>query len=359
MRICLVSVEIFAWGKYGGFGRATRLIGRELKRRGVEVYAVVPRRGDQRPAEELDGIRVLGFTPYNLLEAFHLYREIGADIYHSQEPSMGTYLAMKAMPGSKHLVTFRDQRLLKNWWVEFTLPSFNHLQVISNWLYEDNPFVYRAVRQADGWYAASHLASEQAKLKYRIQRSPEFLPTPVSMPSRVEKSERPTVCFVSRWDRRKRPERFLELARQIPQVHFIATGEGRDQHWDLRLRKKYKDVPNLEMTGFIDQFDGQGLSNILGKSWVLVNTSVRESLPNSFIEAAAHRCAILSAVDPDGFASRFGRHVEDDQFVQGMADLLENNRWQELGLQAYQYVNETFAIEKSIDQHLHVYRSLL
>jgi len=34
MRVCLISVEIFAWGKYGGFGRATRLIGRELAKRG-------------------------------------------------------------------------------------------------------------------------------------------------------------------------------------------------------------------------------------------------------------------------------------------------------------------------------------
>ena len=41
MRICLISVEIFAWGKYGGFGRATRTIGRELAQRGHEVFAVV------------------------------------------------------------------------------------------------------------------------------------------------------------------------------------------------------------------------------------------------------------------------------------------------------------------------------
>lgn len=66
MRICLISVEIFAWGKYGGFGRATRLIGRELVKRGVEVYAVVPRRNEQRPVEDLDGIRVLGFEPRDL-----------------------------------------------------------------------------------------------------------------------------------------------------------------------------------------------------------------------------------------------------------------------------------------------------
>jgi hypothetical protein len=44
-------VEIFAWGKYGGFGRATRIIGRELVKRGYEVYAVVPRRPGQKPVE--------------------------------------------------------------------------------------------------------------------------------------------------------------------------------------------------------------------------------------------------------------------------------------------------------------------
>ena len=55
MRICLISVEIFAWGKYGGFGRATRTLAREFAKRGHEVFAVVPRRRGQMPAERLDG----------------------------------------------------------------------------------------------------------------------------------------------------------------------------------------------------------------------------------------------------------------------------------------------------------------
>ena len=33
MKVCLISTEIFAWGKYGGFGRATRMIGGELVKR--------------------------------------------------------------------------------------------------------------------------------------------------------------------------------------------------------------------------------------------------------------------------------------------------------------------------------------
>ena len=72
MRICLISVEIFAWGKFGGFGRATRLIGRELAKRGHEVLAIVPRRQDQGQVEILDGITVLGFSPWQPFAASKL-----------------------------------------------------------------------------------------------------------------------------------------------------------------------------------------------------------------------------------------------------------------------------------------------
>lgn len=40
MKICLISVEIFAWEKYGGFGRSTRMIGRELVRHGVFISSL-------------------------------------------------------------------------------------------------------------------------------------------------------------------------------------------------------------------------------------------------------------------------------------------------------------------------------
>ena len=123
MRICLISVEIFAWGKYGGFGRATRAIGRELAARGHTVFAVVPRRQGQRPVELLDGITVLGFSPWAPWTAARLLRDCDADIYHSCEPSFGTYLALQVMPDRKHMVTFRDPRDARDWKMEYDLPS--------------------------------------------------------------------------------------------------------------------------------------------------------------------------------------------------------------------------------------------
>ena len=120
---------------------------------------------------------------------------------------------------------------------------------------------------------------------------------------------------MGRLDRRKRPELFLDLARQFPAVRFICVGASNDPGWDAQLHARYGGQANLEMRGFVDQFKGDELSRILGESWIIINTSAREGLPNSMIEAAAHRCAVLSSVNPDDFATGFGRHVEDDDFA--------------------------------------------
>lgn len=359
MRICFICVEIFAWGKYGGFGRATRTIGRELAKRGIEVFAVVPRRKGQKPVEELDGITVLSFPSYFPWSSKGIYRICDADIYHSQEPSFGTYIAMKEMPNRKHIVTFRDPRDLQDWKMEYELPSLSKLQVLSNYLYENNFLVKRAVRRADGVFCIAKYLIPKVKSMYCLRYDPSFLPTPVAVLDKVEKAATSTVCFLARLDRRKRPEIFLELAGKFPHVKFIVVGKSRDEKWDAYLRNTYSNLPNLEMPGFIDQFSSDLHSQILEKSWIMVNTATREALPNAFLEAAAHSCAILSAVDPDGFASHFGYYAKDGNFSKGLDFLLENQRWKERGEQGYKYVKETFETSLAIDQHIAFYEQIL
>ena len=62
------------------------------------------------------------------------------------------------------------------------------------------------------------------------------------------------------------------------------------------------------MLGFVDQFSNpEQHSRILKESWIMVNTSTKEALPNNnFLEALAHKCAILAGLDyRDGFAASF------------------------------------------------------
>jgi glycosyltransferase involved in cell wall biosynthesis len=185
------------------------------------------------------------------------------------------------------------------------------------------------------------------------------LPTPVEVPSMVRKASQPTVCYLARWDRRKRPHLFFDLVERFPGVRFLAVGRSRDAAYDRELRERYSHLPNLELVGFVDQFDSEELSAILGRSWIVVNTAAREGLPNAFLEAAAHRCAILSEVDPDGFASRFGARVEAADFAGGLDWLLEHDRWRERGARGQAHVREIFELNRAVDDHLAVYDDLL
>ena len=175
----------------------------------------------------------------------------------------------------------------------------------------------------------------------------------------IVKSNQPTVCFLARWDKRKKPELFFQLAKSFPEIKFIAIGKGRNNNYDRYLRNKYSGLKNLTMTGFINQFETDELSKILETSWILVNTATREGLPNAFLEALAHKCAILSSLNPENVTESFGYYVKDDNFKNGLAWLLGNDNWRIKGELGQKYVIENYELNKAIERHIGVYENLL
>jgi glycosyltransferase involved in cell wall biosynthesis len=357
MKVCFIVSEFFGWGKYGGYGSATRVLATELARRGLRVTVVTPARGTQPRREEVDGVTVLSCPAHAIGTQLELLRACGADVYHSQEPSLTTWLAMKSAPASAHLVTCRDTRVSADWLIELRSWLLDgSFRTVLTLPYESNPLVTRAVRSADAVFCPNEFSRPIAQRRYRLTALPGFLPTPVRPPTLpVRKAEQPTVCFVGRWDRRKRPEIFFQLARQFPDVHFVALGQARTPKQTERLRRRYGAVNNLELRGFVDQFSSDGLEQTLSRSWILVNTALREGLPRSFLEAAAFKCAILSRVDPEGFASKFGHRVQHDDFAGGLRRLLLQGDWRRRGEEGHGYVMSKYAFEPSINRHLEAY----
>lgn len=360
MKICFICTELFAWGKYGGIGRATRTIGRELVKRGIEVFAVIPRRNDQKEFEILDGIKVHSFPIYNPFLTNKIFKDINADIYHSEEPSFGTYLAMNEMPKKIHIVTSRDPKYWNDWVREFINPSYNKFQVIANYLYEDNFLVKKSVQKANRVFSTAKFLSKKIAKKYSLKDEVVFLPTPIEIPiTKIEKSREPTICYLARWDKRKKPELFLKLAESFPELKFIAIGMGRNKNYDNYLRKRYSNLKNLTMTGFINQFENNEIDKILDASWVIINAATREGLPNAFLEALAHKCAILSSLNPEDVTERFGYYIKDGNFKAGLKKLLDNDNWRMKGVQGQNYVKENYELKRSIDQHIKIYKNLL
>ncbi|MDX9820090.1 MAG: glycosyltransferase family 4 protein [Desulfococcus multivorans] len=243
--------------------------------------------------------------------------------------------------------------------MEVELPSLNKIQVAHNYFFENNFLVQHCIKDMDGVFTIAKYLIPKVKKMYRLQADPIFLPTPVAVGGHIEKAPTPTVCYIARLDRRKRPMLFLNLAEKFPQVTFLVAGQSRDKRWEKFLRQKYEKIPNIRFLGFIDQFSSEEHARIREKSWIFVNTATREAMPNSILEASASKCAILSHVDPDGFASRFGYHAKTDDFPEGLGFLLEDDRWRELGEKGYQYVKSTFEMDWAIRLHMDIYKKLI
>ena len=369
MRICLVTTEYFSHGIFGGIGAMARQKATALARRGVEVYVVTPRKKGQKPIEVMDGVTVLSYPGqlYTGLQSSRRYsaifRAIDADIYHTEEPCMGTRLAWEGAPKKKHSVTVIDPRTLterrKEWQEAGLSGRALWKRMFTHW--RSSFDIRTAVRGADRRFVQAKFAAAKAMKLYGLREAPGFLPNPIALvPNGVPKTARPTVCFLGRWDPRKRPEYFFELAKRFPEVRFIAMG-GCQPHFKARetqLRERYRHVPNLEMPGW--QF-GDDKTRILEQSWILINTSWRENLPFSYLEAASRKCALLAFDNSDDFSSSFGywaRRGDLDDFTQGLRFLLEGDRWRALGERGYAYVRQTHEFEKVMDLHMQIFNEL-
>lgn len=365
MRICLIATEMEGIGNFGGYGSLTRSLAEGLAARGVEVIVTMPRQNGQRPVTTIAGITVLSYPSgiyHGLRDARQfaaLYTMINADVYHSEEPSLGTRLAQLGAPGKKHIVTFQDPRTIVDWRKQWggRLGMLRELRFAIRYRSQ----VGTAVKRADATFCQAKFIVDKTVKMYGLPARPGFLPNPVQLPAALQpKSTAPTVCFLGRWDTKKRPEFFIALAKQFAHVKFIMCGRRLSNDIsEADFRTLCGAVPNLEAPGWVA---GDEKRKILGRSWVLVNTSTNECLPVSYLEASACKCAILSHCNADEFASKYGfwaRTGDLPDFATGLEYLLTNDRWKTLGEQGYDYVSRTHEYSRVIDQHIAAYEQVL
>jgi len=155
-------------------------------------------------------------------------------------------------------------------------------------------------------------------------------------------------------DPQKRYWLFFQLAKMFPDIKFIAMGAPNEPYRKLyeKIVERYKGVKNLEVKGFTSE---EEKSKILSRCWILCLPSIREGLPIAFLEALAHKSAILSSVDPDNIVSTFGYYAPEDDFREGLIYLLDEDRWKLKGEQGYKYVK---AIH-SKDRIVNIFREIL
>ncbi|MDP9009207.1 MAG: glycosyltransferase family 4 protein [Pseudomonadota bacterium] len=125
----------------------------------------------------------------------------------------------------------------------------------------------------------------------------------------IDKSGPLTIVWIANFKRWKRPEVFVRLARHFDtraDVRFVmvgaaAQGSG-DASWQKSLMDSIQGTAHLQYWGKRSQAD---VNELLGRAHILVNTSVHEGFPNTFIQAWMREVAVVSlSVDPDGVLQR-------------------------------------------------------
>jgi glycosyltransferase involved in cell wall biosynthesis len=212
----------------------------------------------------------------------------------------------------------------------------------------------RVVRTARWWRRKVLVATTTPYLRAKVPdtygiapREIFTLPNIIDVPSGpVRKSVSPTVVFLGRLDPYKRPWIAAELARHFPEVTFLLLGQT---HFRGPGSWAPTNLPsNVRLLGHTD---GAEKEAALAAAWVLVNTSIHEGLPVSFLEALACETPILSCQNPEDVASRFGVYVGRwdgagleslPAFTGGLRRLLDNAPLRErLGVEGRQWVAAT------------------
>jgi hypothetical protein len=83
------------------------------------------------------------------------------------------------MPRRVPLVTTRDPRVWRDWWIEVSHPNFSRLRTLPTIAVYENPLTYSAVRSADRVFVPAPRLVEKTTRKYRLRVPARFLPTPI------------------------------------------------------------------------------------------------------------------------------------------------------------------------------------
>lgn len=120
----------------------------------------------------------------------------------------------------------------------------------------------------------------------------------------------------------KRPDRLVQLARDLPHRRFVMVGgpwTGHEACYES-IRAAAQTCDNLEFLGRVPY---QDVNDYYSRARVFVNTSDIEGFPNSYLQAWMRGTPVVTFIDPDGVIVREGLGGSPPDEV-GMAAAVES-----------------------------------
>lgn len=198
-----------------------------------------------------------------------------------------------------------------------------------------------------------------------------YVPNPIEIDFeyRFNLKQKKTIIFLGRLEAQKLCWIFCEIARQMPQYNFIVLGNF-FRHIDdnKKMMREYLPPNNPKNLIFKGHVDGEEKKELLKSARILINTSIWEGIPISWLECLSYGTVIISAFERDDLVSRFGEYVGEvpgdgfdsvNRFKIAIDEYMNNDELYVLkATQAIEYTRNNHSIKKFKETMKHVIHSV-
>ncbi|HUP30549.1 MAG TPA: glycosyltransferase family 4 protein [Usitatibacter sp.] len=259
------------------------------------------------------GIPVLRFLHPRLTSLWSTLKRVDADVYYQRTAAIATAITAEFcrryqrrsiyagasdvdfVPGKEDIVYTRDRKI------------FQH-----------------GVRSVDQVLVQNE--AQRSTLRANYGREGTLIPNCYTPPPGARADRGGYVLWVATVRPPKRPELMLELARRMPQHRFVVIGGGdpgrRGEEYHASIRDAARALPNVDFRGFVPFAEAD---RFFDGARVVVNTSLYEGFPNTFLQAWSRGVPTVAFVDTgsrEGGAPVYDIAADTDDMVHKVGRLM-------------------------------------
>lgn len=168
----------------------------------------------------------------------------------------------------------------------------------------------------------------------------------------------PIVIWVGSLAPVKQPLLFIQLAQCFPDVQFLMIGgDSTDIILNESVKQHAKGVTNLKLLGAVPF---NKIDFYYNNASLLVNTSIYEGFPNSFVQAWMHYVPVLSLnANPDDILTKYNIGIVSGSYSKMVSDLgrlLEDSKLREnMGQNARNYAESEHDVRANVKKYIHLF----
>ena len=205
-------------------------------------------------------------------------------------------------------------------------------------------YAYQALMQAD--WIITQTERQAVLLKERFDRPAQVLRNPIDLNDSQLTGPRtsppnPVCLWIGKSDPVKRPDILIDLARQLPEFQFTMVMNRSNEEIHATIFNEAP--PNVQI---IEKVPISQIEGLFQQASFLINTSVFEGFPNTFLQAGKYGVPVISLnVDPDDFIHKFGCGIITNgdfaQIISGLRLLyLNTDHYQQYSKNIFNYAKD-------------------